>query len=73
MTEWKPARKRPVEVQYREVHERQEIDTREGTLIAEPGDYLIKGVEGEIYPIDPDIFEQTYERIIADDGAGYDG
>lgn len=42
-----------------------EIKTLEGTMIAHTGDYIIKGVNGELYPCKPDIFEQTYE-VIAD-------
>lgn len=37
------------------------IETLEGTMRADPGDYIIKGVEGEIYPCKPSIFEKTYE------------
>lgn len=29
---------------------------------AQTGDYIIKGVNGEIYPCKPDIFEKTYEK-----------
>ena len=29
--------------------------------IAQEGDYIIKGVQGEFYPVKPDIFEATYE------------
>ena len=39
-----------------------EIKTLEGTMVARGGDYIIKGVQGEIYPCKPDIFEQTYEK-----------
>lgn len=39
------------------------IETLEGTMIANVGDYIIKGVNGEFYPCKPDIFEQTYERV----------
>lgn len=39
------------------------IKTLEGDMIADPGDYIIKGVKGELYPCKPDIFEQTYEPI----------
>lgn len=39
------------------------IDTLEGVMIASPGDYIIKGVNGEFYPCKPDIFEKTYERV----------
>ena len=39
-----------------------EIDTLEGTMRANLGDIIIKGVQGEFYPCKPDIFEQTYEK-----------
>lgn len=39
------------------------IKTLEGELIANTGDYIIKGVKGEFYPCKPDIFEKTYEEI----------
>jgi len=37
------------------------IHTLEGTMLAQPGDYIIKGVKGEYYPCKPDIFKATYE------------
>ena len=37
------------------------IDTLEGLMRAEPGDWIIKGVKGEFYPCKSDIFEATYE------------
>ncbi len=37
------------------------ITTLEGEMTADPGDWIIRGVKGEFYPIKPDIFEQTYE------------
>ena len=40
-----------------------EIKTLEGVMTAKTGDYIIKGVEGEIYPCKPEIFEKTYEII----------
>ncbi len=40
-----------------------EISTLEGTMRAEIGDYIIRGVKGEFYPCKPDIFEQTYESV----------
>lgn len=39
-----------------------QIDTLEGVMTAIPGDYIIKGVNGEFYPCKPDIFEKTYEE-----------
>jgi hypothetical protein len=32
-------------------------------MIANMGDYIIKGVKGEFYPCRPDIFEKTYELV----------
>lgn len=40
-----------------------EIETLEGTHIARPGDYIIKGVKGELYSCKPDNFEMTYEVV----------
>lgn len=37
------------------------IETREGVMVAEPGDWIIRGIKGELYPCKPDIFEATYE------------
>lgn len=37
------------------------IPTLEGDHIASPGDWIIRGVQGELYPCKPDIFEATYE------------
>ena len=37
------------------------VPTLEGVHIASPGDWIIKGVAGELYPCKPDIFAATYE------------
>ena len=39
------------------------INTLEGVMKANPGDYIIKGINGEFYPCKPDIFHKTYEKI----------
>ena len=39
------------------------IPTLEGVMRANVGDYIIKGVRGEFYPCNPDIFEATYEPV----------
>lgn len=44
------------------------IFTLEGTMRADPGDWIIVGVKGELYPCKPDIFVQTYEPVV---GQGY--
>ena len=42
------------------------ISTLEGDMYASPGDWVIQGVNGEIYPCKPDIFEKTYEAVSDD-------
>ena len=39
------------------------IHTLEGTHRVSVNDWIIKGVQGELYPCKPDIFEKTYERV----------
>ena len=40
-----------------------EIRTLEGVMTASLGDWIIRGVAGEVYPCKPKIFEQTYEPV----------
>lgn len=42
------------------------IETPEGTMRVDYGDYIIKGVQGELYPCKPDIFLATYEEVAED-------
>lgn len=39
------------------------IKTLEGDMHAEFGDYIVKGLQGEFYPVKPDIFEESYEPV----------
>ena len=39
------------------------IETLEGNMLAMPGDWIIQGIKGELYPCKPDIFEATYEPV----------
>lgn len=39
------------------------VNTLEGGHIVTPGDWIIKGVNGEFYPCKPEIFEKTYEKV----------
>ncbi|MBA5932948.1 hypothetical protein [Weissella confusa] len=43
------------------------VNTLEGRMIAHVGDYLAKGIDGELYPIAKDIFERTYDVIDGDE------
>lgn len=59
-------RKRPVVIEAYQTEVPMDIQTLEGTMHADPGDYIITGVKGEQYPCKPDIFEQTYEKVEED-------
>ena len=39
------------------------IPTLEGIMLGVEGDWIIRGVKGELYPCKPDIFEAVYERV----------
>jgi hypothetical protein len=59
-------RKRPVVISARRLSEELSIETLEGVMTGNPGDWLITGVNGEQYPCKHDIFVKSYEHI---DGA----
>jgi hypothetical protein len=56
---WREAKGLQMDVQTGSVF----IPTLEGTHEAKPGDFIIQGVKGELYPCKPDIFEMTYEKV----------
>ncbi|VNM35160.1 prophage Lp2 protein 33 [Streptococcus pneumoniae] len=56
-------RKLPVIVDAIQIDTEMYIDTLEGVMKASPGDWIVTGVDGEKYPVKPDIFEKTYEVI----------
>ncbi len=47
------------------LHEHGWIDTLEGGHVVCPGDFIITGVKGERYPCKPDIFDATYDDVLA--------
>ncbi|SFD13151.1 hypothetical protein [Streptomyces aidingensis] len=47
------------------------IPTLEGDMRATAGDWIVRGVKGELYPVKPDIFEATYEAATGPDPAGH--
>ncbi len=59
--DWKCYRKRPVIIQARQMDREFWVETLEGTMHGNAGDWLIKGINGEFYPCKPDIFDKTYE------------
>lgn len=40
-----------------------EVETLEGVMRFRYGDYIIRGIKGELYPCRKDIFEETYEKV----------
>lgn len=62
---WEKYRKRPVIIEaYR--YDRPyptAIETLEGTMRVNPGDWVICGVNGELYPCKDDIFKKTYDKV----------
>ena len=62
--DWKHYKKKPVIIKATELEEKEVwIQTREGILKAYKGDFIIKGVKGEIYPCGREIFFETYEEL----------
>lgn len=47
------------------------INTLEGIMFAPFGHYLIRGVEGEIYGCDPNVFKKTYEIMECEQNCDY--
>jgi hypothetical protein len=43
------------------MHHAFRVETLEGVMEGKKGDYLCKGPAGELWPVDAEIFEQTYE------------
>lgn len=48
---------------YAPIQTEADIETLEGRQHATGGDFIIRGVKGEIYPCKPDIFKMTYEAV----------
>lgn len=62
--EMKPCIKRPIKVHALQIQEEFRVNSLEGDYAqGKPGDYLMKGIKGELYICDKDIFEQTYDFI----------
>ncbi|MFP3684231.1 hypothetical protein SB847_10795 [Bacillus sp. SIMBA_026] len=59
---------RLIRVDYRQKPVVMYIPMLEGVMTAQVGDYIIRGIKGELYPCKPDIFEKTYERVNESNG-----
>ena len=56
-------RKKPVIIEDYQTSKELIIETLEGDMIASKGDWIVTGVDGEQYPVKPDIFKKTYELV----------
>lgn len=61
MAVWRQYRKKPIVVWATVLQEDTHIETLEGRMLGRKGDYLIRGITGELYPCRPEVFEMTYE------------
>lgn len=59
-----PCRKRPIIIQAKLIEEEFRVNTLEGNYKqGKPGDYLMKGIDGELYICDGPIFDKTYDFV----------
>ena len=61
--DFKKAVKKPIAIQCVQIDEPFEVETLEGKMQGKKGDWLMIGVNGEMYPCDKDIFSKTYELL----------
>ena len=54
--------KKPIPIQAIQIFEEFEVETLEGTMRGKPGDWLLRGIRGELYPCADDIFRESYEE-----------
>lgn len=59
--DWAYFTKKPITIIATAVMEAFEVETKEGIMKGKKGDFLIKGIKGELYPCDADIFIKTYD------------
>ena len=58
--EWQQAIKKPIAINCIQIDTEFQVKTMEGVMQGKPGDWLIEGVEGELYACDNTIFKKTY-------------
>ncbi|MBT8257958.1 MAG: hypothetical protein KJO49_05770 [Bacteroidia bacterium] len=61
--EFKKAIKKPLPISCVQMDEEFEVATLEGIMKGKKGDWLMKGVNGELYPCAHDIFIKSYDLI----------
>jgi hypothetical protein len=64
VAEMQPCVKRPIVVHAKQINEEFRVNTLEGNYKqGKSGDYLMKGIDGELYICDGPIFEKTYDFV----------
>ncbi len=58
---FKKAVKKPIPIECVQIHEPFEVETMEGVLRGKKDDWLMIGIQGEMYPCDNEIFHKTYD------------
>ncbi|WGK64478.1 hypothetical protein [Croceiramulus getboli] len=61
--EFKKATKKPIPIRCIQMAEAFEVETIEGVMQGKKGDWLMVGIQGEMYPCDQKIFEETYTLL----------
>ena len=62
-TKFKYVMKKPIKVKALEMEEDFVVQTLEGVLSGKKGDFLMMGVQGELYPCKREIFFKTYDFV----------
>ena len=60
---YKQAIKKPIPIKCIQINESFKVETLEGTMLGKKGDWLMIGVNNEMYPCDQAIFEKTYNLL----------
>ncbi len=58
---FKKAVKKPIPILCTQIDEPFRVETMEGVMEGKAGDWLVVGIHGEMYPIDKEIFNKTYD------------
>lgn len=61
--DYQQAKKKPIPMRCIQIQEPFEVETLEGVMKGQPGDWLMIGIHGEMYPIADEIFKKTYDLI----------
>lgn len=61
--DWFNCKKKPIIIKAIEMDCDFAVETKEGLMKGKKGDFLLEGIQGEIYPCDREIFLKTYNKI----------